>query len=56
MQDFPFAACQRDTHRTVGFLEAARDWQPLKLREKQHDVKIYSSKCFKVQMLHHVFG
>lgn len=28
----------------------------LKLHEKQHNVKIYSSKCFKVQMLHHVFG
>lgn len=28
----------------------------LELREKQHGVKIYSSQCFKDQMLHHVFG
>lgn len=28
-QAFPLAGCQGDTHRTVGFLEAVRDWQPL---------------------------
>lgn len=28
----------------------------LELHEKQHGVKIYSSRCFKVQMLQHVFG
>lgn len=28
-QAFPLTGCQGDTHRTVGFLEAVRDWQPL---------------------------
>lgn len=29
VQGFPLEGCQRDIHRTVGFLEATRDWQHL---------------------------